>query len=143
MKYSGRYKMQHDDKAFSWLELIFKDLQKFGWYPLYSSWEAGYLVLGGFIGSYHPEAETVEDTDFGIIYISRDYMAGEWDYNKWGIEFIKCSSLCSQELRYLTRGIEELEQMTNKEYPKNGSVTDEIANKRKEIDDLIKKCKED
>ena len=81
---------------------ILKKLERFEWYCTRSSWKAGYIVLAGVISGDSYGEILEEDNDFGIIYLYREYISGDWESNSWELEVAVDDSLCREEVNLLS-----------------------------------------
>lgn len=122
--------------GFKEINEILKRLEHFEWFCTRSSWEAGYVVLAGIVGGPYDEI-LEEDNDFGIIYLSREYVLGDWESNFWELEVVSDDSLGRTEVKLLGLLMDAL--FNCKEgFPSSEEETDSYVD-RQAVEEIIEK----
>lgn len=127
--------------GFKEINEILKRLEHFEWFCTRSSWEAGYVVLAGVlcVCDIHDIYEEIleEDNDFGIIYLYREYILGNWDSNSWDLAVAVDDSLCREEVNLLSLLMDALSNC-KESFPSSEEETD-YFNDRLATDAIVDK----
>ena len=92
------------------LNELLMQIRKFDWANVYFNWNGGCLILSLCIGcSKNNYDYELDDSDFGCIIFSRDYVCGEWHENQWSVEVNVTTGLCLKEIELICEIIKTLQ----------------------------------
>ena len=108
------------------LSELLLQIRKFDWANVNFNWNGGCLILSLCIGCSNNSDDYeygLDDSDFGYIIFSRDYLGGEWHENKWSVEINATTELCLKEMELICEIIKTL-QDDKTPYDDTEDVTD-------------------
>lgn len=92
------------------LRKLLMQMRNFDWANVNFNWNEGYLILSLYIGcSKDSDNYELDDSDFGYIIFSRDYLCGEWHENLWSVEVNASTDLCLKEMELICEIIKALQ----------------------------------
>lgn len=92
------------------LNELLMQMHMFDWANVNFNWNGGCLILSLYIGcSNNSDDYELDDSDFGYIIFSRDYLGGEWHENRWSVEVNASTELCLREMELICEIIKTLQ----------------------------------